>query len=192
MTDELSSRLRPVKLGMLFSLLAILFGFGLGGAFGLYEDGIKGHLKAEAEAVKDTVYKGGEAADEASKAKVAASMKKITDKSWVYVKRAHMHGGAIGAVGLAVCLMLALLTTCGILKFLSATTLGVGSLGYSVFWLLAALRAPGLGSTSAAKESLTWLAQPTAALCLVGLVLAMLAFCHGCLCRCGCKAPTND
>ena len=181
MTDELSSRLRPVRFGLLFSLLTLLFGFGLGGAFGLWEDSFKGRLKAEAEAVKDTVYKGDE-----------AKMKKITDKSWVYFKRAHMHGGGIGAVAMAVALMLAWVTTCHILKCISATALGVGSLGYSMFWMLAALRAPGLGSTGAAKESLAWLAMPSAGLCLIGLVLAALALCHGCLCRCCCRKPQED
>ena len=39
--------------------------------------------------------------------------------------------------------------------------LGAGALGYSVFWLWAGFRAPGLGSTGAAKESLQWLALPS-------------------------------
>ena len=42
--------------------------------------------------------------------------------------------------------------------------MGLGSLGYSMFWMLAGMRAPGLGSTGAAKESLEWLAVPTSAL----------------------------
>jgi len=32
---------------------------------------------------------------------------------------------------------------------------GLGSLGYGFFWLLAAVLAPGMGSTSAAKEGVT-------------------------------------
>jgi len=36
---------------------------------------------------------------------------------------------------------------------------GLGSLGYGVFWLLAALLAPGMGSTHAAKESVALIAQ---------------------------------
>jgi hypothetical protein len=39
--------------------------------------------------------------------------------------------------------------------------LGAGGLGYSVFWLWAGFRAPGFGSTGAAKESLEWLAMPS-------------------------------
>ncbi len=48
--------------------------------------------------------------------------------------------------------------------------LGVGSLGYSVFWLRAGFRAPSLGSTGAAKESLAWLAIPAS-----GMVVASTA-----------------
>ena len=46
----------------------------------------------------------------------------------------------------------------------------MGALGYSVFWLLAGLRAPGLGGTGPAKESLAWLAFPSAGLLLLGVV----------------------
>jgi hypothetical protein len=45
--------------------------------------------------------------------------------------------------------------------------LGVGGLGYSLFWLWAGFRAPSLGGTDAAKESLAWLAIPAS-----GLVVA--------------------
>ena len=38
--------LKKMKLGVLFALLSLLYGFGLGGVFGVAEDSIKGHLKA--------------------------------------------------------------------------------------------------------------------------------------------------
>jgi hypothetical protein len=60
------------------------------------------------------------------------------------------------------------------LKRLTAYLLGIGALGYSTFWMLAAFRAPALGSTDLAKESLTWLAMPAAACCLVGLALVLV------------------
>ena len=37
------------------------------------------------------------------------------------------------------------------------------------------MRAPGLGSTGAAKESLEWLALPSSALCIIGLVGVIVA-----------------
>lgn len=214
MTDELSTRLRPMKLGLMFSLITLLYGFGLGAGFGIWEDDIKGHLKAEAEAAKDSVYKVAQAKAAEAKAKkdgvkvpvaktkeerakdakeLAAAMKKITDKSWTYFKRAHMHAAGLGTATMAACLMLAFLNTCNVLKLLAGAALGIGSLVYSFCWMLAGLKAPGLGSTGAAKESLHWIGMPAVALCVAGLLMVMLAFCHGALCSCGCKkAPDDD
>ncbi len=59
------------------------------------------------------------------------------------------------------------------LKLLTAHLMGIAALGYFTFWLLAAFRAPALAGTDAAKESLTWLAMPSAVCCLVGLVLVL-------------------
>jgi hypothetical protein len=57
---------------------------------------------------------------------------------------------------------------------LASTLLGIGAIGYPLFWMLAGLKAPALGSTGAAKESLSWLAIPSAA-CLVTGGLITLA-----------------
>jgi hypothetical protein len=178
MTDRIAAGPKLAKLGVLFSLLTLLLAFGLGAAFGLYEDDIKGHLTREAEAVKDTVYKGD-----------TAKMKKITDKSWVYCKRAHLHAAGLGAIALAITIYLGLTGTSGIsgcIRSVGSLSIGVGALGYAVFWGLAALKAPGLGSTGAAKESLAWLAKPATGLCLLGLLCAFAAF-FGSVCCCCCK-----
>ncbi len=55
-----------------------------------------------------------------------------------------------------------------------SAALGVGALGYPIFWMLAALRAPGMGGTGAAKASLLWLAAPTAGLMIVGLIATLV------------------
>ena len=161
----MSDNIKPAKLGTLFALLTILYTFGLGAAFGLFEKDVKGHLKAEAAAVKDSVYKGDE-----------AKMKATLDKSWVYCKRAHMHGAGLGAIALALIVYMGVIRTPCFIKFLGSLSIGLGSLGYAVFWTLAALTAPGLGSTGEAKEALYWLAQPSAGLCIFGLLLAFIAF----------------
>ncbi len=147
----------------MLALLTILFGFAFGGAFGAFEEPLRRGLTERAEAVRETVY-GGD----------AAKMKSVVDKSWAYYKRAHLHGGAIGAVTLGGILLVAALrrpdrrTRQGV-----SIALGLGGLGYSMFWLLAARAAPGLGGTDAAKESLAWLAVPSAGLLLLG-VLAVI------------------
>jgi hypothetical protein len=51
--------------------------------------------------------------------------------------------------------------------------LGLGAAGYSVFWLLAARAAPALGGGDQAKESLSWLAIPSAGLLLLGLAAVL-------------------
>jgi len=160
-------RLRACRWGTLLALLTILFGFALGGAFGAFEAPIKQDLMARAEAVAAPVY-GGD----------TAKMKGVVDKSWTYYKRAHMHGGGIGGVALGGILMLsALRRPSRRVRQGVSLALGVGGLAYSTFWLLAARAAPGLGGTDPAKESLSWLAVPSAGLLLLGIasVIALTA-----------------
>lgn len=163
MHEHFRDSLGLMKLGLLFALLTLCYGFGLGAAFGAKEDAIKGHLKEEAAAVIDTAYDGDPAA-----------AKKVTDKAWVYFKRAHLHANGLGTTALALILLMSFLTAGDRLKWLAALALGVGSLGYSMYWMFAALRAPGMGSTGAAKESLEWLAIPTSGLCLIGLAIVII------------------
>src|SRR5688572_29677221 len=114
-----------------FTLLATLFGQGMGIAFGAIEDSMKAGLKADADAVLATAY-GGD----------AAKAKSVVDKSWVYYQRAHLHGGALATFALALTLLLAFLPGKLMLRRASAIAASVGSLGYGVFWLLAGMRAP--------------------------------------------------
>ncbi|HKZ32695.1 MAG TPA: hypothetical protein VJ648_10120 [Vicinamibacteria bacterium] len=95
------------------------------------------------------------------------------DKSWNYYQRAHLHAGAIGSVVIGLCLALAHVDGRRGLRRIVSLLLGFGALGYSSFWVLAARRAPGLASTGAAKESLAWLATPSAVALAVGLVLSL-------------------
>lgn len=150
---------RPVLPGLCFAVLTLLFGFGLGVVFGLNEEAIQSRLTASAEAVRTTVYKDD-----------AGAMKAVHDKSWNYMQRAHLHAGGLGATAIALSLVVVLLGTGPGMARLVSLAAGVGSLGYSVFWLWAGFRAPSLGSTGAAKESLAWLAIPAS-----GMVVAATA-----------------
>jgi len=160
---DLRESLIRMRLGVLLSLATLLFGFGLGAAFGAAEDDLKGYLKDQAAAALDSVYEGD-----------AGASKAVTDKSWTYFKRAHLHANGLGTSSLAMILLLAVTTAGAGLSRLVAFALGLGSLGYSIFWLVAGMRAPVLGGTGAAKDSLEWLAIPSAGLCIVGLVLVIL------------------
>lgn len=161
----MTTDLTQLRIGITLSLITLLFGFGLGGAFGAFEDAIKGSLHQSAMAVKDSVYDGDEAA-----------MGKVTSKAWTYMKRAHLHANGLGTSSLVLILLLATIPASAKIKRLVAGALGAGALGYSSFWLFAARRAPGLGSTHDAKESLSWLAVPSAGLCVVGLIAVLVLF----------------
>jgi len=159
----LHQNLKELRIGLLLAVLTIVYGFGLGVTFGVFEDNIKGHLETEAQSALDTVYKGDQ-----------VKMEEITDKSWVYFKRAHLHANGIGTTALAMILLLAVLPAPLVLKKCTAFSLGFGALFYSSFWMFAGLKAPALGSTHDAKEALAWLAVPSSGLATIG-VLIMLA-----------------
>lgn len=144
--------------GICLSLLAILFGFLLGGAFGGVEGSIKKYLDDSGAAVLESAYAG----DVAKKDAVVA-------KSWEYLQRAHLHGGAIGTAAIGAILTLILLCRLELIAKASALALGAGALVYSSFWLFAGITAPGVGSTGAAKEALSFMAIPGAGLCILGL-----------------------
>ena len=98
-------------------------------------------------------------------------MKKVTDKSWVYFKRAHLHANGLGTASLVLIVLVSFLPISNKVKSINAIFLGVGSLGYALFWMLAGLKAPAMGSTGLAKESLAWLALPSSGLCIIGLIM---------------------
>ena len=154
-----------LRIGIVLSLITLLFGFGLGGAFGAFEDKIKGSLASSAMVVKDSVYSGDE-----------AEMGKVTGKAWTYMKRAHLHANGLGTSSLVLILLLAAVPASTKIRQFVAAALGAGALGYSSFWLFAARRAPALGSTHDAKESLSWLAVPSAGLCLIGVISVLALF----------------
>ena len=161
----MNNDLSQLRIGITLSLITLLFGFGLGGAFGAFEDKIKGSLHLSAMAVKDSVYDGDEAA-----------MCKVTSKAWTYMKRAHLHANGLGTSSLALILLLAAIPVSTTIRRFVAGALGAGALSYSSFWMFAARRAPALGSTHDAKESLSWLAVPSAGLCLIGVIAVLALF----------------
>jgi multisubunit Na+/H+ antiporter MnhB subunit len=87
------------------------------------------------------------------------------------MKRAHLHAGGMGTTAIAVIILLCLFGASRIITALTSLLLGAGGLGYAIFWMWAGFRAPGLGSTGAAKESLAWLALPSSG----GFVLTTVA-----------------
>lgn len=148
---------KPIVTGALLALLAILFGFGIGIAFGALEPQIKKQLETSGTSVLETVYHSDVAAKDA-----------VVKKSFDYLVRAHLHGGAIGAAALGAIAALILLTGLGVVAQASAVAFGAGALLYAVFWMSAGFLAPSLGSTGAAKEALIFIALPGSGLAVIG------------------------
>jgi hypothetical protein len=157
---SLHSNLRAASVGLMLAVFTILFGQGMGIVFGLNEDLIKSRLNADAAEVQGTIYNGDPIASKA-----------VIDKSWNYMQRAHLHAGGMGTTAVALIIVLCLVGASRLVTALISLALGAGGLGYSIFWMWAGFRAPSLGSTGAAKESLKWLAMPSSG----GFVLATIA-----------------
>jgi hypothetical protein len=149
-TPIAASPLRAALTGLALAVVTVLFGFAMGGIFGLNEDSIKDRLAGSAAAVTATVYQGD-----------ATAAEPVVAKSWEYMQRAHLHGGAIGTAAIGMIVVMLLIGTTPRTTRVLSLALGAGGLGYSVFWMWAGFIAPGLGSTGAAKESLRWLAMPS-------------------------------
>ncbi len=137
-----------IKYGVLIALIAILFGGLMGLSFGCCEDSIKNSFKADADAVLSEKY-GGE----------QEKADKVAKKSWVYMKRAHLHSQTMGVIAIAFAFLVAWLQFPSRLQLGISILSGFGSLGYGFFWLLAGVLAPGMGSTGAAKEAVGLVAQ---------------------------------
>ena len=167
--ESFTASLRIATLGLALAVLTLLFGQGMGIVFGLNEDAIKSRLKASAAEVRETVYKSDDAA-----------IKTVLDKSWVYMQRAHLHAGGMGTTALALIVLVRLLGASRRWTMAIGLGLGAGGLGYSLFWMWAGFRAPALGSTGLAKESLKWLAMPSSGAFVLAttavLVLLVLTF----------------
>jgi hypothetical protein len=166
--NSLPSNLRAASVGLLLAVFTILFGQGMGIVFGLNEDLIKSRLKADAAEVQGTLYQDDKLASKA-----------VVDKSWNYMQRAHLHAGGLGTSAISLIIVLCVVGAPRLVTALVSLALGAGGLGYSIFWMWAGFRAPGLGSTGAAKESLKWLAMPSSGgfvLATIAVLIALLAW----------------
>lgn len=141
---------RATSVGLLLAVLMILFGQGLGIVFGLNEAAIKSRLKASAVEVRDTVYRNDDVA-----------IKAVQDKAWIYMQRAHLHAGAMGGNAPGLIILVVLLGTSP--HIATATTIAARRRRFGLLSLLAeaGFRAPSLGGTTPAKESLERLAMPS-------------------------------
>jgi len=165
MNERLRSSSAPLKIGMLLSLLTIVFGFSMGVMFAEFEDAVRDSLTAEAQAVVETTY-GGDADA------VAASIR----GSLTYFLRAHIHANGLGfGTALLITFLVGFFAT-GKIRDYSALLLGIGALGYSSYWAITAKLGPALGGVSHAKEVTGWYGLTTSALYFIGLAGVIYLF----------------
>jgi hypothetical protein len=162
---DFRSALCDLRLGLTLALVTLLTGFALGGAFGGAEARMRQILADRGSTVIATVYQGDAAAFEAAQ-----------ERAWTFFRRAHLHAGGMATSALTLIAVLAVIPHAARLRRAAAAALGLGGLGYTIFLLLAALRTPALGDAHAAKESLAWLAIPSAGLYLLGALTAAVLF----------------
>jgi len=162
--------LAAVRFGLVLSLVAVVYGWSLGAVFGFAEYRIREGFVASANARMD-LYLASSHGDAAA---AQAAIRKVDETAWRYLLRAHLHAGGIGALALGMSVVLAMLAVPGAWKSATSLLLGVGAVGYPLFWMLAGWMAPGMGSAKVAKEALRWLAVPSAGCLLVGGVLTLV------------------
>lgn len=166
----MKEQLAVARWGVVLSLLTLLYGYGLGMVFGGAEEMLRSRLSAGGATWVEAQVQSGK-----DRATAEAASAKVVEKSWAYMKRAHLHANGLGTSALALIMLLAFLgVTVNRLRF-TALALGVGALGYSTFWMIAGFMAPGMGSTGDAKEALTFMAGPSALLCVGGLLSVLAA-----------------
>ena len=120
----------PVRLGLVLSMLTLLFGIGMGVVFGVNEDGVQDYIK-------DGIAAHAQLHDQQSQSKI-----------WRYAQRAHFHATGVGGFTLAMILLVGATPMTRRFKAAVSTLIGVGSF-YSLAWLSMFLLAPSLGRGAA-------------------------------------------
>ena len=134
--------LKPVKFGLGITLLLLVFGIGMGIAFGVAEDGFKDFI-AQGIAANPAVH------DDNSATKI-----------WRYAQRAHFHATGIGAFSLVLIVLVLLSSLKRSMKTVASTFIGLVGL-YPLAWFSMFLLSPALGRSAAhhhiITESLTYI-----------------------------------
>ena len=152
-----------IRYGVILALLSVLYGGLLGLGFGCCEDSFKKSFKDDAAAVLEEKYNNDQ-----------GKAGKMVKKSWVYMKRAHLHSLTMGVISIVLSLVAASLAFSPKLQTGISLLSGFGAVGYGLFWLLAGFLAPGMGSTAMAKETVGLLAQVST---LSFMIAAISLFC---------------
>lgn len=151
----------PVRLGLILSMLTLLFGIGLGVVFGINEDGVQDYIR-------DGIAAHAQLHDQQSQSKI-----------WRYAQRAHFHATGVGAFTLAMILLVGVMPMTRRFKAATSTLIGIGSF-YSLAWLSMFLLAPSLGRGAAHDALVTALiTKVTVGSLLLGVAILFLHLLFG-------------
>lgn len=128
--------LATVRIGLFLVLLSLIFGIGMGVAFGVKEDSFKSYV-TEGVAAHPEVH------DDKSKKKI-----------WRYAQRAHFHSAGIAAFSIGLVILIMFSSLKRKLKSVSAILVGLGGV-YPLSWLTMFLLAPSIGRDAAHEHIIT-------------------------------------
>lgn len=163
----------PIFYGIVFSLLTLLYAEFMAGAFGLYEENIKAALLEEArEHAEGVVVPGHEKEEDVSRKvfKNEQEAEKTAKKAWAYLKRAHTHAEGMGAIALALILLIGHTLLKPLFKKILSLMIGVGGFGYPLCLFYAGVLMVDKGK-KVAKADIHYLAMSSVSLYLGGLMI---------------------
>lgn len=132
----------PIFYGVILALGTIFYGEFMATSFGVYESDIKAALLEEAREHTVGVTVPGHAQEKDLDKKVfkdEAEARKIADKAWVYMKRAHTHAEGLGAITLVVALLIGHTALKPVFKRLFSLGISLGGLVYPLCLFYAAV-----------------------------------------------------
>ncbi len=131
-----SVNLYPVRIGLRITLLLLVFGIGMGIAFGIFEDSFKDYI-AQGIAANPDLHD-----------------QKSSSKIWRYAQRAHFHATGIGAFSLVLILLVLFSNLKDSLK--SKTSMLISLIGlYPLAWFTMFWLSPSLGREAAHGHIIT-------------------------------------
>ena len=128
--------LSTIKMGLSLSMLLLVFGVGMGIAFGAFEDTFKDFI-AQGIAANPDLHDG-----------------KSQSKIWRYAQRAHFHATGIGAFSLVLMLLVLFSSLRDSMKTVASTLIGLVAL-YPLAWFTMFLLSPSLGRSAAHHHIIT-------------------------------------
>ncbi len=144
-----------LRVGLILSMLTLIFGISMGVMFGANEDGVKQYIS-------DGVAANPAQHDAKSESKI-----------WRYAQRSHFHATGVAGFALVLVLLTGLTSLSRKLKFSAATLIGVGSF-YPMAWLSMFILSLPLGRSGAHHALITELITYLTVGCLsAGILLLM-------------------